>query len=229
LETDLREQPIEVPIANVAIDINNYRIKSSTNQEYREQKMWENARLLLLANNKEFDFRGFTGPLGESLFKIALKANDYPENEIEISTGDQDLYEHIDFFISSYPIEVTSNLDFHTAKKNTGEEISLFLPKIAGQHSIINRSPENYHYIGKTIRNNIFEPSKFLEDIIKINREVLELYKLSQYTGERVFKRDSIFKKHFKVGDISEEKIEEIEEFLNMLEEKTLLVPSALQ
>lgn len=231
MKKDYKESKPEVPIAKVGIDINKRRIATSSFSEYKEKKMWQNASLFLLMNDKAHPIKGLTGILGESLFLISLYAINFSKKEVKISTGDEDYIENFDFLVEDHPIEVSCNLDFHTTKKNTGEPICLFLPSYANQRSLISRRAISYNYQGRCIEKNRFNPSRFLQDTIDMNREVVQIYNESIETGKTVFKRDYMFEKNFKVGEVSEEKISDLSNFLNMLETRlisTLELPSTI-
>ena len=180
-------------------------------------------------NNKEEVPHRISSILGESLFLRAMYALKFKKTEIKISTGDEDYFENIDFFIKEFPIEVSSNQDYHTAKKNTGKAISLFLPKYANQKSMIYKSDTLYKYQNTVIRTNHFDAYRFVDDLIDMNREVVGLYKVSKETGITVFPRDRVFKRNFNVSEISERRIGEIEDLLSIFQDQmdTTLEPSS--
>ena len=222
MRVDLKESIEKIKIAQVGIDINKFRIQSSTSDKYKYFKRWENAKLNLLLNNRDFKLTKLSGIIGEALFWSSISELNIPG--IRIATGDQDLKEHTDFFISDdIAIDTTTNIGSNTLyKTGMGSVTTVFLPQNVGQDTVLQVNGEITSYQWLAINTNQFDPFQFITDTININKDVLSLYRESQQTGIKLYRRDASFEEPFVVGDISDEQIENLDSVLNILQNHLL-------
>ena len=111
-----RTEQNNTEILTTALNITSYRLETSTNSQYQNEKFAEFQDLEEYQQNTTYLYPiALTGVLFESLFYQAYSQIVGKDN-IKPATGDEDL-QGIDFYINGYPTDVTaSNLSLRWNK-----------------------------------------------------------------------------------------------------------------
>ncbi len=162
-------------ILTTALNITSYRLETSTNSQYQNEKFTEFQDLEEYQENTKYLYPiSLTGVLSESVFYQAYSEIVGSEN-IKLATGDEDL-QGIDFYINGYPVDVTaSNLSL-VKKISTDRVPTIFLPKHTDQKNIFEQTIFNHNknYIMQSIHKENIDHYKYIQDTYNINQNILK-------------------------------------------------------
>lgn len=159
-------------LLQTAKEIVEFRASTSTNEEYLSWKNDEYCKILHYEQQGIPSTNGLNGSLGEAFFFDFCTHFNIP---CDISTGDQDL-DGIDFFLTDFPIDVTTNPRSGKTKIKPRRFTTLFLPKYIGQKSIVNIDKRSLseEYLLTYLSSGIPNFENFLSDLIHVNNEILD-------------------------------------------------------
>lgn len=170
-----RTEQNNTEILTTALNITSYRLETSTNSQYQNEKFAEFQDLEEYQQNTTYLYPiALTGVLSESLFYQAYSQIVGKDN-IKPATGDEDL-QGIDFYINGYPTDVTaSNLSL-TKKISTDRVPTIFLPKHTNQKNIFEHTSFNYNknYIMQAIHKENIDNYQYIQDTYNINKNILQ-------------------------------------------------------
>jgi len=174
--TTIETETKEPELVEVAREILEYRLDTTTTDIYRDWKLCELDKLDFFENNSSTHVNGLHGLFGEALFLDFIRQSDI---EILISSGEDD-FKGIDFYFGGFPIDVTTNPTSLDEKTNPERYTTLYLPRYRGQKSVLGHScysPNGKDYVLKHIKEKYIPKESYMYDILTVNLEILEALK----------------------------------------------------